>query len=140
MSIRLGQLVFANSFITFRDNPDSDSNNPANKTWHNGPRQTHAAVPLENATPLNGDYLLGKLAVSWPTSRPARRLKATLPRIYNVVLTGDVGEDAQAILAFGLADAFIDFLPHTMVAELSHIRGAMQAAEGLLEGAPNLYY
>ncbi|KAI1639060.1 GroES-like protein [Biscogniauxia mediterranea] len=91
-------------------------------------------VPLENATPLDEDLLLGKLgydvaelslhtspASRWPTA-PFRtldikagetvivgarhgpalaRLKATVPRVETVVLTGDTGADAQALRAFG---------------------------------------
>lgn len=53
------------------------------------------------------------------------KLKATIPRVETVVITGDVENDAQAIQAFGLADAFIESSPHTLHDEPGHIRSAM---------------
>ncbi|KAI1748099.1 GroES-like protein [Xylaria castorea] len=53
------------------------------------------------------------------------RLKSTIPRVETVTITGDVEKDAQAIQAFGLADAFIDFTPHTLHDEPTHIKSAM---------------
>ncbi|KAI8629965.1 GroES-like protein [Xylariaceae sp. FL1651] len=55
------------------------------------------------------------------------KLKATIPRVETVVITGDVEKDARAIQAFGLADAFIEFSPHTLHNEPSHIRSAMES-------------
>jgi threonine dehydrogenase-like Zn-dependent dehydrogenase len=55
------------------------------------------------------------------------KLKARIPRVETVIITGDVEKDAQAIQAFGLADAFIDFTPHTLHDEPSHIRSAMES-------------
>ncbi|GAP89528.1 putative alcohol dehydrogenase [Rosellinia necatrix] len=52
-------------------------------------------------------------------------LKSTIPRVETVVLTGDVEKDAQAIQAFGQADAFVDFTPHSVHTEPSHIKSAM---------------
>ncbi|KAI0206168.1 GroES-like protein [Astrocystis sublimbata] len=53
------------------------------------------------------------------------KLKATVPRVETVALTGDVQKDAQAIQAFGLADAFLDSTPHTAHEEPSHIKSAL---------------
>ncbi|KAI0107120.1 GroES-like protein [Nemania sp. FL0031] len=53
------------------------------------------------------------------------KLKANIPRVETVVITGDVEKDAQAIQAFGLADAFIDFSPHSLHSEPSHIKSAL---------------
>ncbi|KAI0400220.1 GroES-like protein [Xylaria palmicola] len=53
------------------------------------------------------------------------KLKSAVPRVETVAITGDVEKDAQAIQAFGLADAFVDFSPHTLHTEPSHIRSAM---------------
>ncbi|KAI1200758.1 GroES-like protein [Nemania serpens] len=53
------------------------------------------------------------------------RLKSTVARVETVVITGDIEKDAQAIQAFGLADAFVDFTPHTLQSEPSHIKSAM---------------
>ncbi|KAJ2979251.1 hypothetical protein NUW58_g7250 [Xylaria curta] len=53
------------------------------------------------------------------------KLKSAITRVETVVITGDVEKDAQAIQAFGLADAFIDFTPHTVHSEPSHIKSAM---------------
>ncbi|KAI0157003.1 GroES-like protein [Xylariaceae sp. FL1272] len=52
-------------------------------------------------------------------------LKATIPRVETVVITADVAADAAAIQAFGLADAFIDFTPHTASDAPSHIESAI---------------
>ncbi|KAI1085331.1 NAD(P)-binding protein [Whalleya microplaca] len=193
-SLKPGQLVFVDSFITARDDPDTEmllglmdggtenSKKLANEAWRDGYWQTHATVPLENATLLNEEYLLGELgcepaeltylnrfAVAYGAvstvdikagetvivgpatgqfggagvevaaalgarvialgrnTETLSRLQATIPRVKTVVLTGDVGKDTQAILAFGPADVFIDFSPHTMSTEPSHIRSAIQA-------------
>ncbi|KAH8157946.1 hypothetical protein CIB48_g10307 [Xylaria polymorpha] len=53
------------------------------------------------------------------------KLKSTIPRVETVTITGDAEKDAQAIQAFGLADAFVDFTPHTVHTEPTHIRSAM---------------
>jgi threonine dehydrogenase-like Zn-dependent dehydrogenase len=55
------------------------------------------------------------------------KLKATIPRVETVVITGDVEKDAKAIQVFGLADAFVDFSPHTLHSEPSHIRSAIES-------------
>ncbi|KAI1179187.1 GroES-like protein [Nemania sp. FL0916] len=55
------------------------------------------------------------------------KLKATIPRVETVVITGDVDKDAQAIQVYGLADAFVDSTPHTLHDEPSHIRSAMHS-------------
>ncbi|KAI1270132.1 GroES-like protein [Xylariaceae sp. FL1019] len=52
-------------------------------------------------------------------------LKAHIPRVETVVITGDVAVDAAAIQVFGLADAFIDFTPHAVDKEPSHIESAI---------------
>ncbi|KAI0017672.1 NAD(P)-binding protein [Xylariomycetidae sp. FL0641] len=56
-----------------------------------------------------------------------RRLKATLPRVETVTVSGDVEADARAIQAFGPVDVFLDFSPSSATEEPSHIRSAMQA-------------
>ncbi|KAI1737609.1 GroES-like protein [Xylaria scruposa] len=53
------------------------------------------------------------------------KLKSTIPRVETVTITGDVEKDAQAIQAFGLADAFIDFTPHSVHDEPTHLKSAM---------------
>ncbi|KAJ8127166.1 hypothetical protein O1611_g6471 [Lasiodiplodia mahajangana] len=53
------------------------------------------------------------------------KLKSTIPRVETVAITGDVEKDAEAIQAFGLADAFVDFSPHSLHSEPSHIKSAM---------------
>ncbi|KAI0873710.1 GroES-like protein [Hypoxylon argillaceum] len=53
------------------------------------------------------------------------KLKSKIPRVETVVITGDVEKDAQAIQAFGQADAFVDFSPHTLQSEPSHIKSAI---------------
>ncbi|KAI1810864.1 GroES-like protein [Poronia punctata] len=53
------------------------------------------------------------------------RLRRTVPRVETVVITGDVEKDAQAIQAFGLADAYIDYTPHTVHNEPTHLKSAM---------------
>ncbi|KAI0479688.1 GroES-like protein [Xylaria cf. heliscus] len=55
------------------------------------------------------------------------KLKSTIPRVETVTITGDVEKDAQAIQAFGLADAFIDYTPHTLHTEPTHIKSAMMS-------------
>ncbi|KAI0429743.1 GroES-like protein [Xylaria sp. FL1042] len=52
------------------------------------------------------------------------RLQSSIPRVETVVITGDVEKDAQAIQAFGMADAYIDFTPHTVQSEPSHFKSA----------------
>ncbi|KAH6652815.1 hypothetical protein BKA67DRAFT_593026 [Truncatella angustata] len=71
-SLREGQLVFVDSFITSRDDPDveilmglMDGGTPqskklANEAWRDGCWTTHAVVPLENAIPLDEDALVSK--------------------------------------------------------------------------------
>ncbi len=54
------------------------------------------------------------------------RLKATIPRVETVVLSGDVEEDTSAILEFGRADVFIDFSP-TFATNPTHISSAIRA-------------
>ncbi|KAI8948330.1 GroES-like protein [Xylaria longipes] len=55
------------------------------------------------------------------------KLKSTIPLVETVTITGDVEKDAQAIQAFGLADAFVDFTPHTVQTEPTHIKSAMMS-------------
>ncbi|KAI0972231.1 GroES-like protein [Xylaria arbuscula] len=52
-------------------------------------------------------------------------LKSSIPRVETVVITGDTEEDAQSIQAFGKADAFIDFTPHSVHGEPSHFQSAL---------------
>ncbi|KAI1488880.1 NAD(P)-binding protein [Biscogniauxia mediterranea] len=193
-ALRPGQLVLADNFIAARDDPDVElllglmdggtakSKKLAGEVWRDGHWQTHTTVPLENATPLDEDLLLGKLgydvaeltylarlavaygavstldikagetvivgpatgqfggaAVEVASAVGARviaigrnvqalaRLKATVPRVETVVLTGDAGADAQALRASGPADAFIEFSPHTMTSEPTYIKSALGA-------------
>jgi len=56
------------------------------------------------------------------------KLKATVPRVETVVITGDVERDSQAIQAANggrAADAFIDYTPHTVHNEPSHIKSTL---------------
>ncbi|KAI1129125.1 GroES-like protein [Nemania abortiva] len=55
------------------------------------------------------------------------KLKSTIPRVETVVITGDVEKDAEAIQAFGLADAFIDSTPQALHSEPSHIKSAISS-------------
>ncbi|KAH9892326.1 NAD(P)-binding protein [Xylariomycetidae sp. FL2044] len=189
-----GQLVLVDSVVQARDDPNvmflqglmNDGSPPVRKladgVWRDGFWQSHAVVPLENATPLDEDRLLGRLGYTVPeltyisrfavaygamstggikagetviigpasghfggaavelasamgarvialgrTPETLAKLKAAVPRVETVTITGDVEKDTQAILAFGLADAFIDYTPHGVRAEPSHIRSAMMA-------------
>ncbi|RYP32437.1 hypothetical protein DL767_005201 [Monosporascus sp. MG133] len=54
------------------------------------------------------------------------RLKATIPRVETVVLSGDIDKDTNAIQAFGPADAFVDFTP-TGAKNVTHISSAIRA-------------
>ncbi|RYP04027.1 hypothetical protein DL764_004721 [Monosporascus ibericus] len=54
------------------------------------------------------------------------RLKATIPRVETVVLSGDIDKDTNAIQAFGSADAFVDFTP-TAAQNVTHISSAILA-------------
>ncbi|KAI1499854.1 NAD(P)-binding protein [Biscogniauxia marginata] len=193
-SLKKGQLVLADNMITARDEPDVElllglmdggtekSKKLASDVWRDGHWQTHTVVPLENATPLDEDILLGKfgydpaeltylgrLAVAYGAvstldvkagetvivgpatgqfggaavevasavgarvialgrnAETLARLKATIPRVDTVVLTGDIETDAQAIRAFGAADAFIDFSPTAMASEPAYIKSGLKA-------------
>lgn len=178
------------------DGGSEKSKKLANDAWRNGTWTTHAVVPLENATPLDEDVLLGKFgyditeltylqrfsvaygglstmrvkpgetvivgpatgqfggaAVEVASALGARvialgrntevlsHLKTTIPRVETVVLSGDVDKDAEAIQAFGPADAFIDFSP-TMAKNLTHINSAIRALRRrgrvALMGGPNV--
>ncbi|RYP55283.1 hypothetical protein DL768_000038 [Monosporascus sp. mg162] len=193
VTLKKGQLVFVDSYIEARDDPEvaillglmdggsEKSKKLANDAWRNGTWTTHAVVPLENATPLDEDALLGKLgydvtelayltrlsvayggmstinvkagetvivgpatghfggaAVEVASALGARvialgrnqevlsRLKATIPRVEAVVLSGDIDKDTNALQAFGPADAFVDFTP-TVAKNVTHISSAIRA-------------
>ncbi|KAI0538619.1 GroES-like protein [Xylaria digitata] len=55
------------------------------------------------------------------------KLQSTIPRVETVVITGDAEKDAEAIRAFGLADAFVDFTPHSVHGEPSHFKSALMS-------------
>lgn len=70
--LKKGQLVFVEAYIEAKDDPEigiimglmdggsEKSKKLANEAWRNGTWTTHAVVPIENATPLDEDVLLGK--------------------------------------------------------------------------------
>ncbi|KAI5927389.1 NAD(P)-binding protein [Camillea tinctor] len=189
-----GQLVLADNFIAARDDPDVElllglmdggtaaSRRLARDVWRDGHWQTHALVPLENATPLDERRLLrdlghdpaelvylGRLAVAYGAvsaldlkagetvivgpatgqfggaavevasalgarvvafgrnAQVLARLKAAVPRVETVALTGDAAADARALRAFGPVDAFIEFSPHAMASEPTYIKSALDA-------------
>lgn len=71
-SLKQGQLVLVDSHVTSRDDPNVEmlmgltdggtekSKKLANDAWRDGCWTTHAVVPLENATPLNEEALVGR--------------------------------------------------------------------------------
>ncbi|KAH8671399.1 hypothetical protein BX600DRAFT_247909 [Xylariales sp. PMI_506] len=75
-TLKEGQLVLVESFITSRDDPEAEillglmdggtekSKKLANNAWRDGCWTSHAVVPLENATPLDEDALVNKLGYS----------------------------------------------------------------------------
>ncbi|GAW24262.1 hypothetical protein ANO14919_138450 [Xylariales sp. No.14919] len=69
---------------------------------------------------------LGARVIALGRNRQAlARLQAHIPRVETVVVTGDADRDGEAIRAFGLADAFVDFTPHSVHGEPSHFRSAL---------------
>ena len=72
-SLAEGQLVFVDSFVTSRDDPEVSmllglmdggtrkSRKLANNIWRDGCWTSHAVVPLENVTPLSEDVLVNRL-------------------------------------------------------------------------------
>ncbi|KAI1422962.1 GroES-like protein [Xylaria sp. FL1777] len=71
---------------------------------------------------------LGARVIALGRNREAlAALQSSVPRVETVVITGDVEKDAQAIQAFGLADAFVDFTPHSVQTEPSHFKSAFMS-------------
>ncbi|RYP72513.1 hypothetical protein DL771_004153 [Monosporascus sp. 5C6A] len=152
---RKGHLVFVNSCIEASDDPEvaillglmdggsEKSKKVVNDAWRNGTRTTHALVPLENATPLDEDALLGKLGYDVTELAYLPRLGVAYggmstinvkaggtvivgPATGLVVLSSDINKDPNAIQAFGPADASVDFSP-TVAKNVTHISSAIRA-------------
>ncbi|TGJ84047.1 hypothetical protein E0Z10_g4741 [Xylaria hypoxylon] len=71
---------------------------------------------------------LGARVIALGRNREAlAKLQSTIPRVEIVVITGDTEKDAQAIQAFGLADAFVDFTPGSVQGEPSHFKSALMS-------------
>ncbi|KAI3333262.1 GroES-like protein [Ustulina deusta] len=80
----------------------------------------------------NVDIKAGEIVIVGPATgqfggaaKALAELQSSISRVETVVITGDAEKDAQAIQAFELADAFVDFTPHSVRSEPSHFKSAL---------------